>query len=46
MLNKLCLADGIGLVNIVRSQEQEDTLRALGCGARLQLDVTGIHAMN
>jgi len=30
MLNKLCLKDGIGLVNIVRSQEQEDTLRALG----------------
>ena len=30
MLNKICLADGIGLVNIVRSQAQEDTLRALG----------------
>lgn len=30
MLNKVCLADGIGLVNIVRSQAQEDTLRALG----------------
>ena len=30
MLNKICLKDGIGLVNIVRSQEQEDTLRALG----------------
>jgi len=30
MLNKVCLKDGIGLVNIVRSQEQEDTLRALG----------------
>jgi NADPH2:quinone reductase len=30
MLNKICLADGVGLVNIVRSQEQEHTLRALG----------------
>jgi len=30
MLNKICLADEIGLVNIVRSQAQEDTLRALG----------------
>src|SRR3954462_8541243 len=30
MLNKICLADGIGLVNIVRSQAQESTLRALG----------------
>src|SRR4051812_37488264 len=30
MLNKLCLADGVALVNIVRSREQEDVLRALG----------------
>jgi NADPH:quinone reductase len=30
MLNKLCLADGVALVNIVRSQEQEDLLRSLG----------------
>jgi NADPH:quinone reductase len=30
MLNKICLADGVGLVNIVRSQAQEDVLRALG----------------
>jgi NADPH2:quinone reductase len=30
MLNKICLADGIGLVNIVRSQSQADVLRALG----------------
>src|ERR1700681_3949471 len=30
MLNKICLKDGIGLVNIVRKQEQEDILRALG----------------
>ena len=30
MLNKICLADGVGLVNIVRSQEQEDLLRGIG----------------
>ncbi len=30
MLNKLCLADGIGLVNIVRSEAQENALRAVG----------------
>jgi NADPH:quinone reductase len=30
MLNKICLADGIGLVNVVRSPAQEETLRALG----------------
>jgi NADPH:quinone reductase-like Zn-dependent oxidoreductase len=30
MLNKLCIADGIGLVNIVRSAEQSKILRDLG----------------
>jgi NADPH:quinone reductase-like Zn-dependent oxidoreductase len=30
MLNKLCLKDGIGLVNIVRSPEQADILRKIG----------------
>ena len=30
MLNKICLKDGIGLVNIVRNAEQEDILRKLG----------------
>lgn len=30
MLNKICLEDGIGLVNIVRKPEQQDLLRALG----------------
>lgn len=30
MLNKICLKDNIGLVNIVRRQEQEDLLRSLG----------------
>lgn len=30
MLNKLCIADNIGLVNIVRKQEQVDLLKAIG----------------
>jgi NADPH:quinone reductase-like Zn-dependent oxidoreductase len=30
MLNKICLKDGIGLVNIVRNQAQADILRKLG----------------
>src|SRR4029077_2497119 len=30
MLNKICLADGIGLVNIVRSSAQAGILRAIG----------------
>ena len=30
MLNRICLKDGIGLVNIVRRQEQEDLLRQQG----------------
>jgi NADPH2:quinone reductase len=30
MLNRLCIADHIALVNIVRKQEQEDLLRAAG----------------
>ncbi len=30
MLNKVCAADGIGLVNIVRKQEQETLLRDFG----------------
>jgi NADPH:quinone reductase-like Zn-dependent oxidoreductase len=30
MLNKLCLKDGIPLVNIVRHSQQEDILRAIG----------------
>ncbi len=32
MLNRICLKDGIGLVNIVRRQEQADLLRAEGAG--------------
>jgi NADPH2:quinone reductase len=30
MLNKICIADGIALVNIVRREEQEEILRAIG----------------
>jgi NADPH2:quinone reductase len=30
MLNRICLQDQIGLVNIVRRQEQEDLLRGIG----------------
>jgi len=30
MLNKICLKDGIGLVNIVRSAEQSEILRKIG----------------
>ncbi|WP_454727023.1 MULTISPECIES: zinc-binding dehydrogenase [Cupriavidus] len=30
MLNKICQKDGIGLVNIVRKQEQADLLKSLG----------------
>ena len=30
MLNRLCLADGVALVNIVRSAEQVSILRAIG----------------
>jgi NADPH2:quinone reductase len=30
MLNKLCIAEGVALVNVVRKPEQEDILRAIG----------------
>lgn len=30
MLNRICIRDGVGLVNIVRSQEQENLLRGMG----------------
>ena len=30
MLNKICIKDGVGLVNIVRSAEQADLLRGIG----------------
>ena len=36
MLNKICLADGVSLVNIVRSAEQEKILR--GIGAKVVID--------
>ena len=33
MLNRICLKDGIGLVNIVRRQDQEDLLRQASLAA-------------
>ncbi len=30
MLNRICMADGVALVNIVRKQEQADLLKAMG----------------
>lgn len=30
MLNRICIQDGVGLVNIVRKPEQEEILRAIG----------------
>jgi NADPH-dependent curcumin reductase CurA len=30
MLQRICLADGVPLINVVRSQEQEDILRSIG----------------
>ena len=38
MLNKICLKDGVALVNIVRSQEQAELLR--GIGAKHVVDST------
>jgi NADPH:quinone reductase-like Zn-dependent oxidoreductase len=38
MLNKICLKDGIGLVNIVRSSQQAEILRKIG--ARYVVDST------
>jgi NADPH:quinone reductase-like Zn-dependent oxidoreductase len=39
MLTRLCIADDIPLVNVVRSQDQADVLRAVG--ARYVIDSTG-----
>ena len=36
MLNRICLADGIGLVNIVRKPEQAALLRELGAAHVVQ----------
>ena len=44
MLNKLCLKDGIGLVNIVRSAEQADILRKIG--AKYVVDSTSPRFMD
>jgi NADPH:quinone reductase-like Zn-dependent oxidoreductase len=44
MLNRICLKDGIGLVNIVRSQEQAEILRKIG--ARHVIDSTAATFMD
>src|SRR6516165_12030428 len=44
MLNKICLKDGIGLVNIVRSKEQAEILRKIG--AKYVVDSTSPTFMN
>src|ERR1700722_20187041 len=44
MLNKICLNDGIGLVNIVGSREQADLLRKIG--AKHVVDTTSPEFMN
>ena len=40
MIGEFCQADGIGLVNIVRSQTQENTLRALAESALVMRNPT------
>jgi hypothetical protein len=44
MLNKICIKDGIGLVNIVRSAEQADILRKIG--AKYIVDSTAASFMD
>jgi len=44
MLNKICLKDGIGLVNIVRSEEQAGILRKIG--AKHMVDSTAASFMD
>lgn len=44
MLNKVCIKDGIGLVNIVRSKEQADILHKIG--AKYVVDSTSETFMN
>ena len=44
MLNKICLKDGIGLVNIVRSKEQADILHKIG--AKYVVDSTSANFMD
>ena len=44
MLNRICLKDGIALVNIVRKKEQEDLLRGLGAKHVCNASVAHLHA--
>ena len=43
MLNKICLKDGIGLVNIVRSAEQAKILRDIGAEHVCEFDLAELH---
>ena len=43
MLNKVCAADGIGLVNIVRKQEHETLLRELGAQYVVNSEASTFH---
>ena len=42
MLNKICLADDVALVNIVRRPEQEDILRSIGATPSVIVDVAPV----
>ncbi len=43
MLNKICIKDGIALVNIVRSEEQADILREIGAKYVVNSTVARLH---
>ena len=43
MLNRICLKDGIALVNIVRKQEQEELLRDIGAKHVVQRQLARVH---
>ncbi len=43
MLNKICLEDGIALVNIVRNAEQAKLLRGIGAKHVVELDLARLH---
>lgn len=44
MLNRICLADGVPLVNIVRSEEQAEILRKIGATIILDSSAEDFHA--
>ena len=44
MLVKICLKDGVPLVNIVRRQEQVDLLKSIGQGAGARAGLSSLRA--